>query len=220
MNKANVAWHVLRSTRPPDFACMATTQAGTHEVVRRLEKAGLCPPTRAAEVVPRVLSTTQRRPLLGSSDDFNKTQITIQIRISPPAVPDRTVSRVAAAGQRLDCVAWCVFVCVLEHREANATAGCHPSDAVWRRAAAHQVHQHERADGRPHEGVQGPAGDEYVERAGEGHVQRKVSETRAASRCHKAAVPNWWGLRIQLFFPSSSVENHIHYTALKFIWQK
>lgn len=76
-----------------------------------------------------------------------------------------------------DCVAFCVCVCVSEHREANAAAGCHSSDAVRCRAAAHQVHQHERLDGRPHEGVQGPAGDEYVERTGEGHFQRKVSKT-------------------------------------------
>lgn len=73
-----------------------------------------------------------------------------------------------------------MFVCVSEHREADATAGRHSSDAVRCRAAAHQVHQHERVDGRPHEGVQGPAGDEYVERTGKGHFQRKVSKTAMA----------------------------------------
>lgn len=62
-----------------------------------------------------------------------------------------------------------------EHREADASTGRHPSDAVRRRAAAHQVHQHERPDGRPHEGVQRPAGHEHVERAGEGDLQREVS---------------------------------------------
>lgn len=84
--------------RLPDLACMATTQAGTHMVVRHFEKAGLCPPTLAAEVVPRALLTTQKQPLLGSRENFNKTQIAIFIQISPPAVLDRTVSRAAAAG--------------------------------------------------------------------------------------------------------------------------
>lgn len=63
-----------------------------------------------------------------------------------------------------------------EHREANASAGGHPSYAVRRRAAAHQVHQHERTDGRPNEGLQGPAGYEHVERAGEGHFPGEVSK--------------------------------------------
>lgn len=83
--------------RLPDLACMAATQAGTHKAVRRFEKAGLCPPTLAAEVVPQALSTTLRRPLLGFRVNFNKTQITVFIQISPPEVFDRTVSRVAAA---------------------------------------------------------------------------------------------------------------------------
>lgn len=74
----------------------------------------------------------------------------------------------------------CCFLCATEHREANATAGGHPSHAVWCWAAAHQVHQHERTDGWSHEGVQGPAGDEHVERAGEGHFQREVSKTQTS----------------------------------------
>ena len=69
-----------------------------------------------------------------------------------------------------------------EYGEADAATCRHPANAVRRGAAAHQVHQHERPDGRPHEGVQGPAGDEHVERAGEGHLQREV-------RKHKTSAP-------------------------------
>lgn len=103
----------------------------------------------------------------------------------------------------------CAFVCVSEHREANATAGCHSPDAVRRRAATHQVHQHERADGRPHEGVQGPAGDEYVERTGEGHVQRKVSKSRTASQYHEPADLNWWSQNLTFYFLIISGEPHL-----------
>lgn len=89
----------------------------------------------------------------------------------------------------------------LEHREANATAGSHPSYAVWRWAATHQVHQHEWVDGRPHEGVQGPAGYEYVERSREGHLQREVSsfpliithpETEAVGHPQHSIWPDCW----------------------------